>query len=63
MAELTTSEPATTSSCCSAEAQTTCCEPSDKAECCGAEATASGGCGCSAGQQTDAASVAGEDIR
>jgi arsenite methyltransferase len=41
MAELTTSEPATTSSCCSAEAQTT----------------------CRAGEQTDAASAAGEDIR
>jgi arsenite methyltransferase len=68
MAELTTpdlktADPATTSSCCSAEAQATCCEPADKAACCATEATASGGCGCS-GQPADAASVAGDqDIR
>ena len=49
MAELTTTDPAATSSCCSTETQATCCEPSDKAACCG-ESTAGGSCGCSAGQ-------------
>jgi SAM-dependent methyltransferase len=65
MAELTTRGPTTTtSSCCSTEAQSACCEPSDKAECCGTEATASGGCGCSAGQTSETADAAAEaDIR
>ena len=64
MAELTTADPSTTSSCCSTEAQATCCEPSEKTECCGTEATAAGGCGCSAGQATDNADAsAGPEIR
>jgi arsenite methyltransferase len=53
MAELTATDPTVTdpvsSSCCSTEAQSTCCEPSEKSDCCGPEATATGGCGCSAG--------------
>ena len=60
MAELTTTDPTSTSSCCSAEAQTTCCDASDKAECCGSSAT-EGTCGCSAGQQ--ATEPAEADIR
>ena len=51
MAELTT-DTASTSSCCSAEAQQSCCEPSEKASCCSANA-AGDSCGCSAGQSTD----------
>jgi SAM-dependent methyltransferase len=50
----------TSASCCAPEQQTSCCESSDKADCCGAEATASGGCGCSAGQATTAE---GEELR
>jgi hypothetical protein len=46
MAELTTADLTTTSSCCSTEAQATCCEPSEKAECCETEVTAAGSCGC-----------------
>ena len=34
MAELTPTPDATTSSCCSADAQATCCEPSEKDGCC-----------------------------
>jgi len=64
MAELTTADLTTTSSCCSTEAQATCCEPSEKADCCGAEATAAGACGCSAGQATDTADASADpDIR
>jgi hypothetical protein len=44
MADLTA--PASTSSCCSAEAQAECCEPSAKASCCGTSA-GGGSCGCS----------------
>jgi arsenite methyltransferase len=47
MAELST-EPTSSSACCSTEAQATCCEPSEKASCCGTSA-AGGSCGCSAG--------------
>jgi ubiquinone/menaquinone biosynthesis C-methylase UbiE len=50
MAELTTSDPAT-SSCCPPAAQETCCEPSEKAACCDT-AAAGGSCGCAAGQTT-----------
>jgi arsenite methyltransferase len=53
MAELST-EPTTSSSCCSTEAQASCCEPSEKAACCGTSA-ADSSCGCSA--------AASEDIR
>jgi arsenite methyltransferase len=63
MAELTAetdSTTASTSSCCSAEAQASCCEPSDKAACCG-ERAAGNSCGCSAGQQT--ATTPERDIR
>jgi arsenite methyltransferase len=64
MAELTTADPsATTSSCCSTEAQATCCEPSEKAACCGT-AAAGGSCGCSAGNNPEVASAIGaENIR
>jgi hypothetical protein len=38
---------AATSSCCSADEQTTCCEPTDKASCCGSQAALStSACGC-----------------
>jgi len=50
MAELSTE--ATTSSCCSTEAQASCCEPSEKGACCGTSA-AGGSCGCSAGASDD----------
>jgi arsenite methyltransferase len=64
MAELTTADLTTTSSCCSTEAQATCCEPSEKADCCGTEATEAGGCGCSAGQASDTADTSAQpDIR
>ena len=62
MAELTTADPTTTSSCCSTEAQTTCCEASEKADCCATEATAAGGCGCSAGQATDTPDASAGDL-
>ena len=54
MAEL---EPVETeaSSCCTPAAQETCCEPDAKAECCGEHHGA--GCGCIAGQATEAADV------
>jgi arsenite methyltransferase len=52
MAELTTTEPA--SSCCSPAAQTTCCEPSEKSACCGT-AAAGGTCGCAAGDKAEPA--------
>jgi SAM-dependent methyltransferase len=51
MAELTT-DPTTTSSCCSTEAQANCCEPADKGACCGASA-AGGTCGCAAGPKPE----------
>jgi ubiquinone/menaquinone biosynthesis C-methylase UbiE len=48
MAELSTPETETTSSCCAPAVQATCCEPSEKAACC--ETSAAGGtCGCAAG--------------
>jgi arsenite methyltransferase len=63
MAELTTADPSATSSCCSTEAQATCCEPSEKTECCGT-AAAGGSCSCSAGRESEVASVTGaRDIR
>ena len=63
MAELTTTDPTPTSSCCSTEVQATCCEPSDKAERCGASASG-GSCGCSAGQATAEPAVdIGETVR
>lgn len=50
MAELTElGDTATSSSCCSAEAQATCCEPSEKTGCCG-DAASAGSCGCAAGK-------------
>ncbi len=66
MAELSTETPTTTtaSSCCSTEAQASCCEPSEKESCCGETATASGGCGCSAGStEAPTATAAETDIR
>ena len=54
MAELETVK-AEASSCCTPAAQETCCEPDAKAECCGEHHGA--GCGCSAGQATEAAGV------
>ena len=64
MAELTTDLAATTSACCSAEAQTTCCEPEAKDACCGDAATATGGCGCAAGEPAgDAAADSSESMR
>src|SRR5450755_793185 len=48
MAGLST-DPTTTSSCCSTKTQASCCEPSEKEGCCGSEG-AGGSCGCSAGQ-------------
>ena len=54
MAELETVE-TEASSCCTPAAQETCCEPDAKAECCGEHHGA--GCGCSAGQATEAADV------
>jgi arsenite methyltransferase len=63
MAELTTTDTPTTSSCCSPEAQSSCCEPAAKAACCDTSA-AGGSCGCSAGQAGHAASAIGSaDIR
>jgi arsenite methyltransferase len=59
MAELT-SPHASTSSCCTPDAQATCCEPSDKAACCGT-AAAGGSCGCAAGKS--AAEEPAADIR
>ena len=63
MAELTTTDASTTSSCCSPEAQSSRCEPAAKVACC--ETSAAGGsCGCSAGQAGHAASAIGSaDIR
>jgi arsenite methyltransferase len=52
--------PLPSASCCAPEQQTSCCEPTDKADCCGTEATATGGCGCSAGQP---ATAKGEELR
>jgi len=63
MAELTTADPTTTSSCCSTDAQATCCEPSDKADCCASEAPAGGICGCAAGETQTAPAAAEPDIR
>jgi SAM-dependent methyltransferase len=64
MAELTSEPLATEVSCCSTEAQASCCEPSDKESCCGTAATASGGCGCSAGSaQTAPTAVATAEVR
>ncbi len=51
MADLST-EPTTSSPCCSTEAQATCCEPFEKDSCCGTSA-AGGSCGCSAGASDD----------
>jgi arsenite methyltransferase len=50
MAELTPMD-ASTSTCCTTEAQETCCEPDAKASCC-ATHEAGGSCGCSAGETT-----------
>ncbi len=58
MAELSTAEETTDSSCCAPEAQLTCCEPSAKADCCGD--SHGEGCGCGAGKASEP--VAG-DIR
>ena len=67
MAELTATDPTVTdpvsSSCCSTEAQSTCCEPSEKSDCCGPEATASGGCGCSAGADAPVTADVRETVR
>jgi arsenite methyltransferase len=68
MAELTATDPtmtapAVSSSCCSTEAQSTCCEPSEKSDCCGPEATATGGCGCSAGADAPATVDVRETVR
>ena len=64
MVDLTTSETPIQSSCCSTEAQASCCEPSEKADCCGTEATASGSCGCAAGQsETSPADDIRETVR
>jgi len=52
MAELTTTDPTPTSSCCAPQTQATCCEPSAKADCCGPEHEA-GTCGCSAATGSD----------
>jgi SAM-dependent methyltransferase len=52
MAELTTTDPTPTNSCCAPQTQATCCEPSDRAACCGSEHEA-GTCGCSASGPTD----------
>jgi ubiquinone/menaquinone biosynthesis C-methylase UbiE len=50
MAELTTTDTGTTSTCCAPAEQATCCEPSEKAACC--ETSAAGGtCGCAAGKK------------
>jgi arsenite methyltransferase len=46
MAELTTTDETTPSSCCTQEAQAKCCEPSAKAECC--DPSHGEGCGCAA---------------
>ena len=54
MAELTTTDAPTTSSCCAPAAQSSCCEPSEKAACCDTSA-AGGSCGCSERQAEDAA--------
>jgi ubiquinone/menaquinone biosynthesis C-methylase UbiE len=64
MAELTPQAadlPTAPSACCSSEAQVSCCEPADKDACCD-ERTATGSCGCAAGQNSQA-SVADPDIR
>jgi len=62
VAELT--EPTTQiSSCCSAEVQSSCCEPSAKDACCGSGTTATGSCGCSAGQSIDAPTDIRETVR
>jgi arsenite methyltransferase len=54
MAELTPAPTATTSSCCSTDAQATCCEPADKAACCDPAGHAAGSCGCSAAVDPEA---------
>ena len=50
MAELTPTD-ATTSTCCTTQAQEACCEPDAKASCCATQ-EAGGSCGCSAGTTT-----------
>jgi arsenite methyltransferase len=60
MAELTTTDDATTANaCCAPETQATCCEPSAKAACC--DPSHGDGCGCSAGKDADEAPAG--DIR
>ena len=59
MAELSTTDTATTTSaCCAPEQQATCCEPSAKADCC--DPSHGEGCGCDAGNRPD---VPAGDIR
>ena len=53
LTDLTPTDDAATSSCCSTSAQETCCAPSEKATCCETGA-AGGSCGCAAGKTTDA---------
>ena len=55
MAELETTETDAASSCCPAEVQETCCEPEAKGECC--DPSHGEGCGCSAGEKSDAPDV------
>ena len=61
MAELTTTEDAT-SGCCSPAAQQACCDPSEKDACCGTSA-AGGACGCSAGAKAAPAADIRETVR
>jgi ubiquinone/menaquinone biosynthesis C-methylase UbiE len=62
MAELEQAPTASTTDCCSTEAQASCCEPTDKAACCG-ESAADGGCGCSAGEANDDPDAIREAVR
>jgi len=58
MAELSTTEETTDSSCCAPEALLACCEPGEKADCCGDRHEQ--GCGCEAGKASE---TAADDIR
>ncbi len=59
MAELSTPEAITASSCCAPKEQTACCKPGAKTECC--DPSHAEGCGCSAGRSAREEAV--NDIR